>query len=170
MSDYDYTQMAQMALVAVAVLVVVILSSITLYRVTQIKGEVVPSVQIQDSVFDVTLAGSSLAGTAEEGTFRQPANSKILSIQAIPLTTVVMASSGTLVGKAGIATAGTDIASTTLLSTLTAAANLPVALSLSGPQFTSVARTVYIGVLTGTSAVSTSTDTVIRFVVRYETY
>ena len=154
-----------------AVVTVLILAAITLNNVSKIKTETVPSVQTQNVTFDLTVAALAASGAAPEGSFTQPANSKILSIQAIPLSTLTLDSSGTAVLKAGIASAGaTIVAGTTILSSLVAAANLPVNGTLIGPQYTSVARTVYVSLLTGGAAVTTATATTVRIVVRYEAY
>lgn len=168
MSTQDIIQYFMLA----AVVTVLILAALTLNNVSKIKNETVPSLQNETAIVDVTVVLAAAIGTYAEGSFVQPANSRITAISAIPLAAIsATANTGTVNALVGTSAQGAQlVAANAQIAAGGAAANpnFPVALTLvsaTSPQYTSAARTVYFSVKNLLGPVDAGG--VVRFVVTF---
>ena len=153
----------------VAVVTVLIIAALTLNNVGKIKKETVPSLQTQDVVVDVTTATT---GLVFEGSFVQPANSRITAIIIVPLAAISSNSAAGSVGyKAGLTTGGVDLVAAVATGLGSTAAAVPLTITtpslVAAGVYTSVSRTVYLDV-TATAALTTAG--VVRYVVSYQIF
>jgi len=146
-----------------------ILVSLTLSSVGKIKNETVPSVQTVNSVLDVTVPVS--AALYAEGTFVQPAGTKITGVFVVPLSGLIAATAtGTGVRAGTASNAATDTIA--LAATALAATTDPVVLNkvynatLIGQVYAPAERTLYFHVVSGTGGFTVAG--VVRFVISYQ--
>jgi len=149
--------------VGLAVLVTFVMVLVTYSRVQKIKQEVVPSVQPQNVLLDATVP---VAAGSVESTWVQPANTRILSVVAVPLSVLTATAATSSIGT----TAGGGELSAAAGALLAAGATVPgvyitPTLLAAAPLYTSVSRTTYFKI---TSAAAQPAGLVVRWIIKYE--
>lgn len=154
---------------SVILVTVFIFIVIIFFYITQIRSKVVPSLQTKVDYLDVvTTSGGTVVF---ENTWVQPLNSKIISIQAIPLAGITSGATGTGI-QVGTSTGGVDVVAyvSTALATGTSACTplkIYTASITDSGSYTNVKRTVYFGVKF-VSSVGTGGN--VRYIIQYQVY
>jgi hypothetical protein len=162
-------------LMLASVVVIVILVSLTLAGTDKLKKEVVGTIQTENATVDVTTTTADVRFF--EGSFIQPANSRITSILVIPLAAIV--GTGTIGFKAGttvsingttggaadiVASAASGLAASAAAAVLLSANSATI---VTAAGYTNVDRRVYVDV---TNSAALTTGGVVRFVVSYQKF